>query len=410
MIELAEGFLWGASTAPHQIEGNNLNSDFWRLEGRMPGSSYSGDACDSYHRYREDMQLMADAGLNAYRFGIEWARIQPRPDLWSNAELAHYRRMIETALELGLTPVVTLQHFTLPAWFADEGGITGPTAPDRWRAYIERVSTILDGVEWVVTINEPNMFAMMTGLAQMITSGNLDEWVSPTVEGEPDANSATSLPAPDPEIGSALIALHREAVGILHAHTNAKVGWTIANQAFTSTPGNEQKFAEMSYVWEDLYLQGSRGDDFVGVQSYTSQPIDANGIVPHLPHPDNTLTGAAYRPDALGIALHHAWEITEGVPLLVTENGIPTDSDERRIEYTTGALAGLLDAVDDGLDVRGYLHWSLLDNYEWGHWEPTFGLIAVDRDTFERTPKPSLGWLGEVARTQGASLCAGARL
>lgn len=410
MIELDGSFLWGASTAPHQIEGNNLNSDFWRLEGHMPGSSYSGDACDSYHRYREDMQLMADAGLNAYRFGIEWARIQPRPDLWSNAELAHYRRMIETAIELGLTPVVTLQHFTLPAWFADEGGITGPTAPDRWRAYVERVSTILDGVEWVVTINEPNMFAMMTGLTKMVSGGKLDQWVSPTVEGEPESSSVTSLPAPDPEIGSALVALHRQAVGILHARTGAKVGWTIANQAFTLTPGNAQKFTEVSYVWEDLYLQASRGDDFVGVQSYSAQPVDANGIVPHPPHPDNTLTGAAYRPDALGIALRHAWEITKGVPLLVTENGIPTDSDERRIEYTTGALAGLLDAVDEGIDVRGYLHWSLLDNYEWGHWEPTFGLVAVNRDTFERTPKPSLGWLGEVARTHGASLSAGSRL
>ncbi|NTW38768.1 MAG: family 1 glycosylhydrolase, partial [Cellulomonadaceae bacterium] len=173
-----------------------------------------------------------------------------------------------------------------------------------------------------------------------------------------------------------------------------------ANQALTPTPGNEQKLVEVRYDWEDLYLEGARGDDFVGVQSYSSQPVDANGPVPHPPHPDNTLTGAAYRPDSLGIAVRHAWDVAR-VPVLVTENGIATGDDARRIAYTAGALAGLLDAVDDGVDVRGYLHWSLLDNYEWGHWEPTFGLISVDRETFVRTPKPSLAWLGGVARTQG---------
>jgi beta-glucosidase len=106
-------------------------------------------------------------------------------------------------------------------------------------------------------------------------------------------------------------------------------------------------------------------------------------------HPDNTLTGAAYRPDDLGIALRHAWEVTE-LPLLVTETGIATADDERRISYTATALSHPKAAVENGVDIRGYLHWSLLDNYEWGHWKPTFGLISVDRETFVRSPKPSL--------------------
>jgi beta-glucosidase len=151
MTELAPGFLWGASTAPHQIEGNNLNSDFWANEGRIPGMERSGDACDSYHRYREDMRLLADAGLNAYRFGIEWARVEPVPGMVSRAELAHYRRMIDTAFELGLTPVVTLHHFTSPLWFAQEGGWLGERAVDRFRTYVETVAPILEGVEWIVT-------------------------------------------------------------------------------------------------------------------------------------------------------------------------------------------------------------------------------------------------------------------
>jgi beta-glucosidase len=147
-----------------------------------------------------------------------------------------------------------------------------------------------------------------------------------------------------------------------------------------------------------MYLEGCRGDDFVGIQAYSTQTVDRDGLVPHQPSPDNTLVGLPYRPDAVGIAVRHAHEFLEGMPILVTENGIATADDDRRIAYTREALSYLVDAIDDGVDVRGYLHWSALDNYEWGHWEPTFGLIAVDRKTFERTPKPSLAWLGAIAR------------
>lgn len=147
-----------------------------------------------------------------------------------------------------------------------------------------------------------------------------------------------------------------------------------------------------------MYWDGSQGDDFVGVQAYSNQEVDADGLVPHPPSPENTLVGTAYRPDALGMVICDSWARTGGVPVLVTENGIATADDERRIAYTTGAIEGMLAAIDDGIDVRGYLPWSLLDNYEWGHWEPTFGLIAVDRVSFERRPKPSLAWLGRVAQ------------
>jgi beta-glucosidase len=147
-----------------------------------------------------------------------------------------------------------------------------------------------------------------------------------------------------------------------------------------------------------MYLEPARDDDFVGVQSYTSQLVDENGIVPHPEHPDNTIMGWAYRPDALGIAVRHTHDVVGDVPIVVTENGIATIDDQRRIAYTGEALRHLRDTMDDGIDVHGYLHWSLLDNFEWGRWDPTFGLIAVDRETFERHPKPSLAWLGDIAR------------
>jgi beta-glucosidase len=388
-------FLWGASTAPHQIEGNNINSDWWAREQVTPGMALSGDAVDSYHRFGEDMSLLADAGLNAYRFGIEWARIEPIPGHFSRAELAHYRRMIDTALDLGLTPVVTLHHFSTPQWFAAEGSWMTDRAIERFEAYVRAATSILEGVGWVCTLNEPNMLAMIGAMMKAAEQGGGD-WQSPTVEGE---DVQFSLPAPDPEVGRRLARVHDAARAILHDRTEAKVGWTVANQALTSAPEHRTRLLEERYLREDLYLEAARGDDFIGVQSYSTQVVDADGVVPHAPSPDNTLVGTAYRPDSLAMAVRHTAEVTGGVPILVTENGIATADDNRRIAYTREALQHLSTAMDDGVDVRGYLHWSALDNYEWGHWEPTFGLIAVDHETFERHPKPSLGWLGDVARS-----------
>lgn len=394
MSDFPRGFLWGASTAPHQIEGNNVNSDFWAGEAAMPGMERSGDACDSYHRYQEDMRLLADAGLTAYRFGVEWARIEPAAGHVSRAELAHYRRMIDFAQGLGLTPVVTLHHFTSPRWFAEEGGWQGERAIDRFRAYVDAASDILDGVEWVVTMNEPNMLAMMTTIAQRAAdSEDPERWTSPTVESGP----RPPLPMPDPAIGQRLVEAHHAVRDLVRARTGAKVGWTVANRAFVSRPGAEEKREELQWGWEDLYLDAAAGDDFIGVQAYSSQWVGPDGIEPSPADAELTLAGVPYRPDALGIAVRHTWERTGGLPIIVTENGIATGDDQRRIDYTTDALRHLSATVQDGIDVRGYLHWSLLDNYEWGHWDPTFGLIAVDRDTFERHPKPSLSWLGSVA-------------
>jgi beta-glucosidase len=395
MTRLVPGFLWGAATSPHQVEGNNLNSDWWQRELSTPGMERSGDAVDSYHRYAEDMRLLAEVGLTSYRFGIEWARIEPNPGQISRAALAHYRRMIDTAIGFGLTPVVTLHHFTGPRWFADDGGWLGPKGIGRFQAYVQSAAGILGGVEWVCTMNEPNMLAIMVWMSDPVRSAAArKQMLTPTVVD----GLYPVLPDPDPEVGLRLAEAHHAAREILKRETDARVGWTVANQALTATPGNEDKLREVRYIKEDLSLEAARGDDFIGVQSYSSQAVDENGVVPHPPAPDNTLTGNAYRPDALGIAVRRTWEATGGVPILVTENGIATAEDAQRIAYTSEALRHLFAAVDDGIDVRGYLHWSALDNFEWGHWKPTFGLIAVDRETFERKPKPSLAWLGDVAR------------
>jgi beta-glucosidase len=382
-LRFPDGFLWGASTSAHQTEGNNVSSDWWQTELVRPEMEHSGDAVDSYHRYEQDMRLLADAGLDAYRFSIEWARIEPVEGAFSRAELAHYRRMIETARSLGLEPVVTLHHFSEPQWFTDLGSWLGPRAIELFVRYVRRAAEILDGVAWVVTINEPNMVALMKGMARSYAAtGELPSMQSP----------------PDEEIGRVLVRAHTEAVTALRELVPAKLGWSVATQAILPTPGNEVKHAEVQYLFDNLYLEASRGDDFVGVQSYSSRLVDENGLVPVGSGAAGVLPPSRFEPHALGIALRQAWEVTEHTPLLVTENGIDTEDDALRAQFIREAVAHLHAAVEDGLDVRGYLHWSALDNFEWGSWHPRYGLIGVDRATFERTPKPSLGVLGSIAR------------
>ncbi|RAX20700.1 glycoside hydrolase family 1 protein [Actinomyces sp. Z5] len=407
MTVLRDDFIWGAATAAHQVEGDNIASDFWAVE-HSPARllpEKSGSACDSFHRYREDIRLAAAGGLKAYRFSIEWARIEPADGEFSRAALLHYRDMIDACHEYGLEPIITLHHFTCPLWFALGGGIQRADAADRFAAYVRYVSEILHDVHWIVTINEPNILNLMSGMTAVI--GKSAEELR--AAGLASTDQRAALPAPSLELAPKLIAMHAAARAVLRQSVpDAQVGWALAAQAFTPTPGNEEVFERVFHQWEGVYLDATAEDDFIGVQAYTSQPVDASGPVPHPDSPDNTLTGWAYRPDALGINLRRYWERC-GKPLLVTENGIATADDARRIAYTTEALRGLIAAVADGADVRGYCHWSLLDNYEWGRWEPTFGLIAVDRERdFARTPKPSLAWLGRIAAENAASLEPGA--
>ncbi|MGO2660375.1 glycoside hydrolase family 1 protein [Mycetocola reblochoni] len=388
MLTFPDGFLWGAATAAHQVEGNNVNSNWWVMEHAADTTMVepSGDAMDHYHRYPEDMRLLAEAGLNSYRFSIEWARIEPERGFVSRAELDHYRRMIDTARENGLDPTVTLMHFTVPRWFQNDGFWRAADAADLFARYSETVLPILEGVEYVCTINEPNIAAMLAG-------------------GEDAANLvAYGLPNPDLGVADTLLESHRRSAEILHTVPGVKAGWTIATQAFHSTgePGADEKLYEYGHPRDFWYLENSAGDDFVGVQAYTRTFIGPEGPTPVSEEVETTLTGWEFFPEALEMGVRSAWELSGGVPVLVTENGIATSDDSRRIAYTEGALRGLHRAIEDGIDVRAYQHWSALDNYEWASgYRPTFGLIGVDRETFERTPKPSLAWLGAVARKNG---------
>ncbi|MZD09263.1 family 1 glycosylhydrolase [Streptomyces sp. SID5785] len=386
-LPFPDGFLWGASTAAHQIEGNNVNSDWWRKE-HDPAAGIqepSLDACDSYHRWEQDMDLLAELGFTDYRFSVEWARIEPARGHFSRAEIAHYRRMVEGALARGLRPMVTLHHFTVPQWFEDFGGFTADGAVELFARYVEECAPIIaEGVSHVCTINEPNMIAVMAGLAQR------------GEQGFPPAG----LPFPDEETTHAVIACHHAAVKAVRAiNADIQVGWTIANQVYQALPGAEDVTAAYRAPREDVFIEAARGDDWIGVQSYTRTKIGPEGPVPAPADAERTLTQWEYYPAAVGYAIRHTAElIGPGTPLIVTENGIATGDEQRRIDYYTGALEAVSACLDDGIDIRGYLAWSALDNYEWGTYKATFGLIGFDPETFERHPKPAARWLGGLGR------------
>jgi beta-glucosidase len=377
-IDFPAGFLWGAATAAHQIEGNNINNDWWERE-HTPGSGISepsGDACDSYHHYPEDITLLAGLGFNSYRFSLEWSRIEPERGYVSRAGIDHYRRMVATCREAGLTPLVTLHHFTVPRWMAALGGWHNPEAPDLFARYTETALPVLaEGVDLVCTINEPNMVAF------------------------PPAAGPQQPRDPDRHLSEQLVRAHRSSRTILASIPGIRSGWSVATQAYQAEPGCEQIAHDYGYPREDYFLEAARGDDYIGVQAYTRTIIGPDGPRPIPERAETTLTGWEYFPPAAAIGVRNAWKLAGQIPVIVTENGIATADDNRRIAYTHAALTALHHTIAEGVDLRGYLHWSALDNYEWGSYTPTFGLIAVDRQTFVRTPKPSAHWLGQVAKS-----------
>lgn len=309
--EFPPEFIWGASTAAHQIEGNNVASDWWAREHaeRTDLSEPSGDAADSYHRYGEDIRMLADAGLGMYRFSIEWARIEPAEGCFSKAQLLHYRQMIDACHENGVEPMVTLNHMTLPLWLATKGGWLNADAVDYFARYVRYVMPILHDVTWVCTINEPNMVALTRG----------------GTEGSDFV--AASLPAPDPDISATLVKAHRKAREILSENPRIKSGWTIACQAFHAMPGCEREMEEYQYPREDYFTEAAAGDDFIGVQAYLRTFIGKDGPVPVPEDAERTLTGWEYFPPALGIAIRHTWNVAKRTPIIVTENGIATADD-----------------------------------------------------------------------------------
>ena len=405
-FEFPKDFLWGTATAAHQVEGNNVNSDVWVME-HMPKTHYvepSGDACDHYHRYRSDIALLAELGFNAYRFSIEWARIEPEEGEFSLAVLEHYRDMLRACHEHDITPIVTFQHFSSPRWLMARGGWESPKTPDRFARYCERATRYLgDLIGAACTINEANIASVLTkmGFAPSLERLRRERWwlaASQALAVSPQRLAPFTYAASTRAI-KVIMRAHRQGLeAIKSAAGNFPVGITLALQDIQSVGKGDRYAARMRKEINDIYLESLQGDDFVGVQIYSRARVGPRGFLP--PEEGVELTQMHYEfwPEALEAAIRDAVAKT-GLPVIVTENGLATTDDTRRVEYIRRALRGVVNGLQDGLPVRGYTYWSAFDNFEWGlGYRPTFGLIAVDRGTQQRTVKPSARYLGAIAR------------
>ena len=400
-------FLWGCATAGHQVEGNNTNSDLWAVE-HLPESMFkepSGDACDHYHLYPQDISMLADLGFNTYRFSLEWARIEPEEGFFSNAELDHYRRMLAACREHNLTSLLTYSHFSVPRWFAVKGGWQNPAAPDLFARFCEKATKHLgDLVGYASTFNEPDVPQLLN-------------WINLPVPGKPEmsltemfeqnmAKVRKQLNAPEFSgffIGDAkknrdsLLAAHQKGKAAMKSvRSDMPVGFNLAMTDDQPAPTDShvaEKRADVYGPW----LEAAKKCDYLGVQTY-SRSIVAKKDLPPPKGAELTQAGWEFYPECVEHVVRYASK-EAGVPLIVTENGIATNDDTRRVEYFQRALAGLKRAIDDGVDVRGYVAWSLLDNFEWmSGFEPKFGIVAVDLATQKRTIKPSATVLGNIAR------------
>lgn len=382
-LAFPEGFLWGVASAAHQVEGSNTNNDWWAWEHNPESGlpSSSGDACDSFHRWDEDVDLVAGLGLRAYRFSLEWSRIEPAQDEWSLASLDHYRRICARCHEHGILPVVTFTHFTSPRWLAERGGWEAPDAPERFARYVERAAAHLgDVIGRACTINEPNVVAVL---------GYHMGTYPPGVKGDLGRYFA---------VNEVLVRAHRLAVDALRSGPGSfPVGLTLSMEEMVADPEGQEMRDAAEAILENTFLDATTGDDFIGVQAYERRVFGR--VMPLEPGPGTRLTqtGFEFRPEVVEYAVRRASEYAR-LPVMVTESGIATAHDEERIEYLTGALQGVHRCLADGIDVQGYFVWSLLDSYEWTRgYNSKYGLFAVDRTTFERRAKPSAAWYGSVA-------------
>ena len=439
-LTFPDGFLWGTATAAHQVEGNNSNSDWWDWETRpgTPCAEPSGNAIEHYRHFTRDIAVLAGLGFNTYRFSVEWARVEPKENFFDEPQIAHYRKMISVCQKAHIKPMVTLNHFTLPKWVADRGGWLSERTATHFERYVRKIVTSFgDSVDWYCTINEPGVVAYggyLGALGFPPGTKGLDNW-----------NWATHQ----------LLDAHRRAMKVIkELSPRAQAGMTHAMQEWVSNEGGRPALEYARRKGEDVFLEACENDDFIGVQTYTRQRIDmplavgmaaraalairpverilvsqmikgvsaqieagkngssaqsnrapaagdhaAPSNVAAAPRLRTTQMGYEFRPQAVAATVRRVAELLPGKSIVVTEHGVATDDDAERIEFITEGLKSLHVLMLQGIPIKGYIHWSAFDNFEWDRgYGMKFGLIAVDRTTQAREPKPSARFLGDIAR------------
>ncbi|HKV89498.1 MAG TPA: glycoside hydrolase family 1 protein [Candidatus Dormibacteraeota bacterium] len=387
------GFLWGTASAAHQVEGGNRNNDWWEFE-QQPGRIANGDtsevACDSYHRYHEDFALLRDLNQNAHRLSIEWSRVEPTEGVFDERQVRHYRDVLADLREQGLMPMVTLHHFTSPLWFVRKGGWTVSSAPHAFLRFVHRVVDELgDLVGMWCTINEPSIYAGNGWIIGEFPPGHRGDLVAVyrvtanMRRAHELAYGAIKRRWPDAPAGlSHHKFLFMPASDRLRDRWAARTAQAVLDQ-WPTGPGRWSRIVEASA-------------DFVGIAHYWGQTAAFDPLRPReqFIHRSNV---AGVPVTEMGWSADPSWMRTVlnevrglGKPIYITENGLASNDDEWRQRYLVEILSSVRLAIDDGVDVRGYFHWTNMDNFEWARgYAARFGLIAVDRRTLERTIKPS---------------------
>lgn len=386
-LTFPDGFLWGSATSSHQVEGGQRNDwSEWETHGKIHDGSVSGLAADHWNRFEADFDIAKALNHNAHRFGIEWSRIEPEYGEWNHGAVAHYQKVVASLKARRMEPFVTLWHFTNPRWFAAEGGWESPDAPCRFARYVEEVVRSLPQVTYWLTLNEPNVYALLSYL--------IGYW-PPEVAAWRRALRVYRVMAK----------AHRMAyAAIKRVNPSARVGAALNVIDYVPArpaAGLDRLMARWCDRWYNRWFvdRAVGALDFIGVNHYVRQGIRVKSLrQPIVTEPrgePRTDYGWGICPDAMHDVLMSMSRY--GLPLYVTENGLADRKDQWRALYLKEYLASMHRAIQEGADVRGYFHWSLLDNFEWREgFSKRFGLVAVDVKTRQRTVRPSARTFAEI--------------
>jgi len=418
-------FLWGSATAAHQVEGNCINNNWFQFESavdehgqpRILNHQEAGIASDHWHRYKEDIQLMKALSLNAYRFSVEWSKIEPKPGEFDEAALAHYEQVVDELLANGIEPMITLHHFTNPIWFEEQGAFLQDDSPDIFVRFVERVVRRLGAkVKLWCTINEPSIYAVNGYfIADFPPAVKDPQKMAIVFRNLLRAHTVaySTIKSIDPQAQVGLVAAvfifdppnKWNLLDVLTAHllnknlNESHFRYLVQGNFHLSIPG----------LVSESHATGVReAFDFIGLNYYTRlcrrfRPFSDEQVVELTDAPPEKLTDMGWEiyPEGLYRALKLVTGFTSK-PVYITENGIADDGDTKRAEFIEDHLRILNRAIADGMNIKGYFYWSLIDNFEWAYgFEKRFGLYHVDYSTQERTLRQgSLRYLEIIDNTR----------
>jgi len=414
------GFIWGTATAAHQVEGDNLANDWAQWEkqpGRIREDHVAGKACDWWSgRWADDLDRAAAAGQNAHRLSVEWSRIQPAPDRWDETALDAYRQIVSGAAKRGLQPVVTLHHFTNPLWLAEQGGWLNPEVITRFERFSTRVvETLADRVGFWTTINEPNVYAFAAHASGDFPPGGRDLAQAIRVMAHMTQAHAAAYHAIHRLQPHALVGMAHHYRGMDPARRWLPLDGLVAglrSSNFHDAIPKALVSGELRLVGRRLPMPEARGtQDYFGLNYYTCERVNFDlgrprelfghgHFAPQLPvSPDGFIAD-----DPGGFLKALRWAKQFGLPVYVLENGCEDSQDDFRRRYLAGHIRRLWDAVNFNWQIKGYFHWSLVDNFEWERgWTQRFGLWQLDTETQVRTKRPSADFYAEICQQNALS-------